>query len=291
TGADCPATLDGEPVAYWEPLPVRAGQVLKLGRAASGCRTYLAVRNGLDVPVYLGSRSTFALGHFGGHAGRTLRPADMLAISQPQLAACTTPAPISQPQALDVSLVPDYGQTWDIGVLYGPHGAPDFFTPDAIDAFFAAEWEVHYNSNRPGVRLSGPKPSWARAGGGEAGLHPSNVHDCEYAIGAINFTGDFPVILTQDGPSLGGFVCPVTIAKAELWKVGQVKPGDRLRFHPISFQQAQSLEQAQLGSLQALAAVSAVKLPAPSLLPGASTSATILTELPAAGSRPRVVYR
>ncbi|KHL70768.1 urea amidolyase [Pseudomonas flexibilis] len=291
TGADCPAILDGEPVAYWEPLPVRAGQVLKLGRAASGCRTYLAVRNGLDVPLYLGSRSTFALGQFGGHAGRTLRPADMLAISQPALPACTTPAPVAPPQAAHASLIPSYGSTWDIGVLYGPHGAPDFFTPEAIEEFFAAEWEVHYNSNRLGVRLSGPKPSWTRADGGEAGLHPSNVHDCEYAIGSINFTGDFPVILTKDGPSLGGFVCPVTIAKAELWKVGQVKPGDRLRFHPISFQQAQALEQAQLGSIEALAAISAVSLPAPALQPGSTVSATVLAELPASAGRPQVVYR
>jgi urea carboxylase len=291
TGADCPATLDGEPVAYWQPVAVKAGQVLKLGRASSGCRTYLAVRNGIDVPLYLGSRSTFALGQFGGHAGRTLRPADTLAISQPALPACTTPAPVAAPQAVHPSLIPSYGTTWNIGVLYGPHGAPDFFTPEAIEEFFAAEWEVHYNSNRLGVRLSGPKPSWTRADGGEAGLHPSNVHDCEYAIGAINFTGDFPVILTKDGPSLGGFVCPVTIAKAELWKVGQVKPGDKLRFHPIGFQQAQSLEQAQLGSLEALAAISAVTLPAPSLQPESTVSATVLAELPAAGSRPRVVYR
>lgn len=291
TGADCPATLDGEAVAYWQPIPVMAGQVLKLGRASSGCRTYLAVRNGFDVPQYLGSRSTFALGQFGGHAGRTLRPADMLAISQPELPACTTPAPVAPPQAAHPSLIPAYGTTWNIGVLYGPHGAPDFFTPEAIEEFFAAEWEVHYNSNRLGVRLSGPKPSWTRADGGEAGLHPSNVHDCEYAIGAINFTGDFPVILTKDGPSLGGFVCPVTIAKAELWKVGQVKPGDKLRFHPIGFQQAQSLEQAQLGSIEALAAISAVTLPAPSLQPAETVSATVLAELPAEGSRPRVVYR
>lgn len=291
TGADCPATLDDAPVAYWQPVAVKAGQVLKLGRAVSGCRTYLAVRNGLDVPLYLGSRSTFALGQFGGHAGRTLRTADMLAISQPELAACTTPAPIAPPQAAHPSLIPSYGNTWNIGVLYGPHGAPDFFTAEAIEEFFAAEWEVHYNSNRLGVRLSGPKPSWARADGGEAGLHPSNVHDCEYAIGSINFTGDFPVILTKDGPSLGGFVCPVTIAKAELWKVGQVKPGDKLRFHPIGFQQAQSLEQAQLGSIEALAAISAVTLPAPSLQPDATVSATVLAELPAEGSRPRAVYR
>ncbi|HHH9558918.1 TPA: urea carboxylase [Pseudomonas aeruginosa] len=291
TGADCPAELDGEPLGYWAPIEVRAGQVLKLGRASSGCRTYLAVRNGIDVPLYLGSRSTFALGQFGGHAGRTLRPSDMLAISQPQLAACTTPAPVAPPQAAHPSLIPSYGKTWDIGVLYGPHGAPDFFTPGAIEEFFAAEWEVHYNSNRLGVRLSGPKPDWTRADGGEAGLHPSNVHDCEYAIGSINFTGDFPVILTKDGPSLGGFVCPVTIAKAELWKVGQVKPGDKLRFHPIGFQQAQSLEQAQLGSIEALAAISAVPLPAPSLEPSTTVSATVLAEIPATATHPRVVYR
>ena len=291
TGADCPATLDDATVAYWQPIEVKAGQVLKLGRAVSGCRTYLAVRNGLDVPLYLGSRSTFALGQFGGHAGRTLRTADMLAISQPELPACTTPAPVAPPQAAHPSLIPSYGTTWNIGVLYGPHGAPDFFTAEAIEEFFAAEWEVHYNSNRLGVRLSGPKPSWARADGGEAGLHPSNVHDCEYAIGSINFTGDFPVILTKDGPSLGGFVCPVTITKAELWKVGQVKPGDKLRFHPIGFQQAQSLEQAQLGSIEALAAISAVTLPAPSLQPDTTVSATVLAELPAEGSRPRAVYR
>ncbi|XXF08403.1 urea carboxylase [Pseudomonas sp. D2-3] len=290
-GADCPAELDGEAVPYWAPIAIKAGQVLKLGRAQSGCRTYLAVRGGFDVPVYLGSRSTFALGQFGGHAGRTLRTADMLAISQPGLPACTTPAPVSEPQALDASLIPAYGTTWNIGVLYGPHGAPDFFTPEAIEQFFAADWQVHYNSNRLGVRLSGPKPSWTRADGGEAGLHPSNVHDCEYAIGAINFTGDFPVILTKDGPSLGGFVCPVTIAKAELWKVGQVKPGDTLRFHPISFEQAQALEQAQLASLQSLSAASAVQLPAPSLQPGETVSATILAELPADGNRPRAVYR
>ena len=198
---------------------------------------------------------------------------------------------IAAPQAMDDSLIPHYGDQWHIGVLYGPHGAPDFFTAESIEAFFATDWQVHYNSNRLGVRLSGPKPSWARADGGEAGLHPSNVHDCEYAIGAINFTGDFPVILTKDGPSLGGFVCPVTIAKAELWKVGQVKPGDKLRFHPIGFQQAQSLEQAQLGSIEALAAISAVTLPAPSLQPDTTVSATVLAELPAEGSRPRAVYR
>ncbi|KAA9000647.1 urea carboxylase [Affinibrenneria salicis] len=293
TGADCPADLDGAALAYWQPVRVRAGQTLTLGRAQSGCRTYLAVRNGFDVPEYLGSRSTFALGQFGGHAGRTLRVADMLAISRPSLSACTTPAPIDEPRALHPALIPHYGNEWRIGVLYGPHGAPDFFTQASIDEFFASEWQVHYNSNRLGVRLVGPKPSWTRANGGEAGLHPSNVHDCEYAVGAVNFTGDFPVILTRDGPSLGGFVCPVTIAKAELWKAGQLKPGDRIRFYPMTFDEALALEQAQTRSIDTLRD-EAASLPAfapPSLAAGAQGSATVLAAIAAGEGTPAAVYR
>lgn len=291
TGADCPAALDGQPVDSWRPIKVNAGQTLALGRAQRGCRTYLAVRNGFDVPEYLGSRSTFPLGQFGGHAGRTLRVSDMLPISQPHLAACTTPAPVSEPQPVDSQLIPHYPDEWHIGVLYGPHGAPDFFTQEAIDEFFASEWQVHYNANRLGVRLIGPKPSWTRANGGEAGLHPSNVHDCEYAIGAINFTGDFPVILTHDGPSLGGFVCPVTIAKAELWKVGQVKPGDRLRFHPISVDEAAALEKAQTECVSTLRHSPAPAFPVPLLTSSDLASATLLAARPATKTTPAVAYR
>ncbi|MGS1009659.1 urea carboxylase [Achromobacter anxifer] len=286
TGAACAATLDGEPVPMWTPVAVRSGQVLATGRALSGCRSYLAVRGGLDVPVYLGSRSTFALGQFGGHAGRTLRVGDMLPRIRLELDSDAA-EPVSEPQAAPAGLIPAYGNAWEIGVLYGPHGAPDFFRPEAIEAFFAADWEVHYNSNRLGVRLIGPKPAWAREDGGEAGLHPSNIHDCEYAIGSINFTGDSPVILTRDGPSLGGFVCPVTIARAELWKVGQVKPGDRIRFVRIDYQQAVALEAAQDRCVAELAAPAQ---PAQAAAP-AAVAEPIVAALPAQGARPAVSYR
>ncbi len=96
--------------------------------------------------------------------------------------------------------MPDIRHTWQIGVLYGPHGSPDFFTEGFIAKFFETDWEVHYNSNRTGVRLLGPKPEWARADGGEAGLHPSNIHDNAYAVGTVDFTGDMPIILGPDGP-------------------------------------------------------------------------------------------
>src|SRR5262249_32256228 len=139
---------------------------------------------------------------------------------------------------------PEYSNKWRIGVMYGPHGAPDFFTERDIDAFFSTEWKVHYNSSRTGVRLIGPKPEWARKDGGEAGLHPSNIHDNAYAIGTVDFTGDMPVILGPDGPSLGGFVCPATIVTAELWKIGQLKPGDTVQFIALTAAQAAMMETA-----------------------------------------------
>ncbi len=259
-GADMGAELDGEPLANWAAHVVAAGSILKLGAIKdTGCRAYLAVQGGFDVPNYLGSKSTFTLGQFGGHAGRTLRVGDVL-----HLLAATPPLippfrgdhqagvqPGAQVSELDTGLrrydevLPAYTHTWQIGVLYGPHGAPDFFTESDIEQFFATDWEVHYNSSRTGVRLIGPKPEWARRDGGEAGLHPSNIHDNAYAIGAIDFTGDMPVILGPDGPSLGGFVCPATIVQAALWKMGQLRPGDTVRFVRLSQAEAERLEAAQ----------------------------------------------
>ena len=226
-GAEMDASLDGRAVSFWEPLPVKRGAVLTLGRIrGAGQRTYLAVRGSFDIPEYLGSRSTFTLGKFGGHGGRALRAGDVLRLNRSGLG-------LDGCAALAVRDRPEYRHSWQIGVTDGPHGAPDFFTPEDMRIFFEAEWEVHYNSSRTGVRLIGPKPAWARNDGGEAGLHPSNIHDNAYAIGSVDFTGDMPVILGPDGPSLGGFVCPVTIVNDELWKIGQLRPGDTLRFRRI----------------------------------------------------------
>jgi urea carboxylase len=243
-GAEMSATLDGEPVPFWTPFAVKAGQVLKTGAVTgSGTRAYLAVAGGFQVPDYLGSKATFTLGGFGGHAGRALLAGDVLHLD---------PDAKATPQSVPQDLRPAFTRNWTVGVLYGPHGAPDFFTEGDIAAFFAADWEVHYNSSRTGVRLIGPKPKWARSDGGEAGLHPSNIHDNAYAIGAVDFTGDMPVILGPDGPSLGGFVCPVTIAQAELWKMGQLRPGDKIRFERLQPTIADQSEADQTASINAL---------------------------------------
>ncbi|MCU1337014.1 MAG: urea amidolyase related protein [Bryobacterales bacterium] len=245
TGTDFKAELNGDPVSPWRSVAVPAGSLLTMGTAeGAGGRAYLAIAGGFDVPEYMGSRSTFILGRFGGHAGRALRAGDVLHISPEH----GSPAARHLPETLR----PAYGRDWKIGVLYGPHGAPDFFTAADIEMFFSEEWKVHYNSDRTGIRLIGPKPVWSRKDGGEAGLHPSNIHDNPYAVGTVDFTGDMPVILGPDGPSLGGFVCPATIVQAELWKIGQLKPGDRVCFRPMTAEQSAQMERDLERSLETL---------------------------------------
>ena len=245
TGADIEARLDDTAIACYENIAVGAGQTLVLGRLQEvGARAYLCVRGGIQCPDYLGSKATFTLGQFGGHNGRALSTGDIL-----QLSADTSAPPL---MTLPTALKPCLANHTQLRVIYGPHGAPDFFTEADIETFFNTDWEVHYNSSRTGIRLIGPKPDWARADGGEAGLHPSNIHDNAYAFGTVDFTGDMPVILGPDGPSLGGFVCPATVITADLWKLGQLRAGDRVRFAPVSLEMACALEAQQSNQLSSL---------------------------------------
>ncbi len=288
TGAVMEADLDGNPVPFWQSIHVRASSVLHLQKIkAAGCRTYLAVHGGFDVPNYLGSKATFSLGKFGGHAGRTLRHGDVLH-------AHRVPQPFTPIRTAPAAMIPKYDSHWEIGVLYGPHAAPDFFTEEFIGTFFATDWKVHYNSNRSGIRLIGPKPGFARTDGGDAGLHPSNIHDTEYAIGTICFTGDMPIILSKDGPSLGGFVCPATIAKAEFWKVGQLRPGDTIRFVRMSYPEALATERSQDESIRSL------EVKTPSIRSrqcmvtkpaDGERAKPFLHSIPASAKNPGVVYR
>jgi len=280
-GAPIDIWLDDKPLEQWRSHFIPAGALLRFGKILqSGSRTYLAVQGGIQVPDYLGSKSTFTLGQFGGHAGRALRAGDVLRI---------LPARETTTGTLPAECTPRYTHHWEIGVLYGPHGAPDFFTEDDIDTFFATDWKVHHNSSRTGVRLIGPKPQWARKDGGEAGLHPSNIHDNAYAVGTIDFTGDMPIILGPDGPSLGGFVCPVVIAQAELWKTGQLKPGDSVRFYPLTAEHALLLEQQQDKMIREPDTFTLAAADIPACPTGRGNP--VLHRIPADNGQVQVVYR
>ncbi|KAH7367204.1 urea amidolyase [Plectosphaerella cucumerina] len=240
TGAEVEILLDGLVVKSNTAIAITKGQTLVIGQTTSGYRTYLAVRGGIAVPETFGSRSTFALGQLGGHNGRNLRAGDLLPLgsattcAEVALTASAPRVPIpSQPNAL-----------WTLAVVPGPHGAPDYFTSDGLTTLFDGRWAVHYNSNRLGIRLTGPKPQWARHTGGGAGLHPSNVHDTPYSVGSVSFTGDEAVILACDGPSLGGFVVFCVVASADMWKLGQMRPGDTVTFRVVDAEEALRMDAA-----------------------------------------------
>ncbi|MEU9734272.1 urea carboxylase [Streptomyces sp. NPDC048002] len=242
TGAPATVTVDGATVTQWEPFTVAAGQVLAVAAPERhGLRTYVLVAGGLDVPGFLGSAATFTLGRFGGHGGRALRAGDVLHGGERRTGTSVVP----------IGRRPAFGAEWHLGAVEGPHAAPEFFTEDDIHDFYAAAWKVHFNSARTGVRLVGPRPRWARSDGGEAGLHPSNIHDTPYSVGAVDYTGDMPVLLGPDGPSLGGFVCPATVVKGQRWKLGQLRPGDTVRFVPVTATTAAALRRDPAGAPRA----------------------------------------
>ncbi|KAF4987100.1 hypothetical protein FGRMN_10544 [Fusarium graminum] len=238
SGGVAPVTIDDVVVSMNEALVIKAGQILNIGAVEHGHRIYLAVRGGIQVPVVMGSRATFELGKLGGFCGRKLHQRDILPLNP----LFTTTVGGSSRSMPPVPLPTHPKATWSIRVIPGPHGSPDYFTSESAKSLYLSEWKVHHNSNRLGVRLTGPQPEWSRQSGGEAGLHPSNIHDAPYSIGSVSFTGDEAVVLGCDGPSLGGFVVFCVVCSADLWKMGQVRPGDAIRFDPVDVETAIELE-------------------------------------------------
>ena len=231
-GAELEAELNGKAVRWWHATLIHGGSTLSLGQVVGhGSRSYIAFQHGLEIQDYLGSKSTFPKGQFGGYKGRPLRDGDYLR---------TIDAPVDENRNYFAGKrhIPELTDRWTVGAIPGPYAAPDYFLDEDVETFYSSEFTVHYNSNRLGCRLIGPKPRFARKDGGEGGRHPSNLHDYVYGIGTVNFTGDMPIVIAVDGPSLGGFTSMVTIPEAEFWKIGQAKAGDTIRFKKLSVKTA-----------------------------------------------------
>ncbi|MFI9387920.1 5-oxoprolinase/urea amidolyase family protein [Kutzneria sp. NPDC052558] len=237
TGAAHQATVDGRPLAAGMVTVVAPGSVVDLGPCGGpGFRSYLAVGGGIAVPPVFGSRATFLLGKFGGLDGRALEPGDALTLGREE----NLSAPVDV-----ASVLPSLSPMWTVRVLAGPHGAPEHLTPAGASDLLAATWTVDHRADRTGVRLVGPRPQWARSDGGEAGLHPSNIHDSAYPIGGIMLSGDTPVVVGPDGPSLGGFVVPFTVIRADRWVFAQARPGDSVRLVLVSPDEADAVNSAR----------------------------------------------
>ena len=239
TGAPLAVTLDGMPMPRWQAFDVPAGGELALGAIRGhGLRAYVLVGGGIDGPSVMGARAVFAAARLGG---RPLRPGDLVPFPNQSAAGVAVDGP--------TAAIPDFENLHTLRVVLGPHGAPDFLTSDGLAELLGASWTVHHHSDRTGIRLVGPQPRWARADGGEAGLHPSNILDSAYSVGTVMLAGDMAVIVGVDGPSLGGFTAVAQVIRADLWRLGQLRAGDDVRLDAVSEAEAERLHAIALAEI------------------------------------------
>jgi 5-oxoprolinase (ATP-hydrolysing) subunit C len=235
TGAEMDPRLDGETVPMWEGFAVRRGQQLALSFARLGARAYIAVGGGIDTPLWLGSRSTFHKAGVGGMDGHALKAGQHVPVGR----GLGRPG-LRVPEKGRPSLSRD--KTWVIEAVRGPND--DWIDEAAHERFVTTAWKLSGKSDRTGFRLEGPEWTFTAKAidkAPENGADPSNIIDQGYPLGAVNLSGQTPIILVHDGPSMGGFICPYTIASPAFWKLGQSKPGDLYRMKPVTVTEAQEL--------------------------------------------------
>jgi len=229
TGTDMKPTINGQPVAIWESLEVSKGDVIKFSHFGEfGFRSYLAVAGGIDIPEYLGSKSTCIFGSYGGFEGRKLTVGDTLKFGKPMQDLQNFKG-----RKLRKDVIPEYSREWHLRATPGPNASPDYVTKEGMDFLFENSFKVQHTSNRSAYRLDEVKSGFfARKDGGVGGSHPSNIVDMAYAMrGALNVCGNTLIILIADGPTLGGYMCALTVINADLWKVGQGTPArDFIKF-------------------------------------------------------------
>ena len=222
TGADMPVSVNGRDAAGWTTIVLKAGDVVKLGAARTGVRAYVGVAGGIDVPVVLGSRSTYLRGRVGGLEGRALRKGDELAVF--------ASGPITM-RRVAPHAIPDYTGEPTVRAILGPQD--DRFTAAGIRALFDSRYEVLPQSDRMGSRLRGPRIEHARG---------HDIISDGIALGSIQVPGDGqPIVLLVDRQSTGGYTKMATICSSDIWRVGQARPGQSIRFQPIDVGEAHRL--------------------------------------------------
>jgi len=233
TGAELPPKLDGVPRETWSSFKVKRGQTLSFDFLKQGARAYIAVSGGIDVPVVLGSRSTYALGALGGFKGRKLEAGDELPVGNN-----TTSVSEGRSVARD---------------LRGPRGTvptelrvmPGLYwhriTDAAGDGFFADTWKVAPEADRIGYRFKGGKPLEfvPRVPPFGAGSDPSNITDACYPYGSIQVPGGTePIVLHRDAVSGGGYFMVGTVISADMDLIGQLQPNTQVRFVKVDMDKA-----------------------------------------------------
>ena len=239
TGADMSPKIDGTPVPLWESLEVKKDQVLEIAFATVGARSYIAFSGGINTTPWLGSRSTFHKAGVGGIDGKAIQDGQIIPLNKSKSV---------KGRKIKNSSIPvmSTNKKWLVEVVKGPND--DWVDEKGHKMFLNSDWKLQSKSDRTGYRLEGPKWSFTEKATNkslEHGTFPSNIIDQGYPVGAINLAGQTPIILVNDGPSMGGFIVPYTVPSASFWKLGQAKPGDSFNFVEVSVEKAQTLRTEQ----------------------------------------------
>lgn len=238
-GADLTATIDALPLARWRPALAPAGSVLRFGRPEAGCRAYVAIAGGIDVPTVFESRSTYVRAGFGGVAGRALRDGDDIAFGEPSPLSrkivaslqCETSGPSFARWYAGATLRPRYASEPTVRLIPGAH-------TEALDgtsrtALFGERFRVSASSDRMGYRMEGPQLRLRER---------VEILSEGVTFGTMQLPpGGAPIVLMADGQTTGGYPRIGEVASVDLPLVAQLKPGDHARFAPISLEDAQRL--------------------------------------------------
>lgn len=239
-GADMGATLNGAPVEVNRAYAAAARSVLALGAAKQGCRGYIAFAGGVGGQFIMGSRSTYEKAHIGGMDGRRLLAGDELELPAPCAVLKNMPL-----RRAPRELLPPYSAAPTLRVTPGPQA--DSFSKLGLDILFGSEYTVTAQSDRMGCRLEGPAIEFAPGKGG-------NIISDAVAFGSVQIPSGKPIIMLADHQTTGGYAKPCCVIAADIPLAAQLKPGDKVRFSPISVYAAQQLYKQQRSKLEGFAA-------------------------------------
>jgi biotin-dependent carboxylase-like uncharacterized protein len=233
TGAELPPKLDGVPRETWASFKVKRGQKLSFDFLKKGARAYIAVAGGIDVPVVLGSRSTYALGALGGFKGRKLEAGDELPVGSAETMVKEGRTVGERLRGLPM------GIPTELRVMPGLYWHR--ITEGAGKAFFSDTWKVAMEADRIGYRFKGGQPLdfVPREPPFGAGSDPSNITDACYPYGSIQVPGGTePIVLHRDAVSGGGYFMVGTVISADMDVIGQLQPNTPIRFVKVEMDQA-----------------------------------------------------
>ncbi|MBF8982550.1 biotin-dependent carboxyltransferase family protein [Lutibacter sp. B2] len=223
TGGDLSPRINGQEISMWRSIKVNEGDILSFAGMKNGCRSYIAFSGGIDVPIIMGSKSTYMKGKIGGYEGRNLKAGDLLNIEQSEK--------LFKERMVPNKYIPKYTNEFHVCVILGPQD--EYFTDKGIQTFLSNQYTVTNECDRMGFRLDGEEIEHVEG---------ADIISDGIGFGAIQIPGHGkPIIMMADRQTTGGYTKIANVISSDLYKIAQAKPGDKIGFEKISVEEAQTI--------------------------------------------------